>query len=281
MSLVKIRTPGIRSTLDKPFKVQFQKELVIEPNSTVELINFSCRLDRDVYVNPNPGMYITVVNRNTGAIYNIVNVLTYNSMTRRSFLQNVQDALNTAHANLNFIVTVLPGISNEVVQIYWESIGAVATYNLALRFTENYTILGYPTAEIYDDSFGDVYASNMTAPNPMILSLSFPKNLTIELLNTTLNSFDSVSHQNDPIVAFIPSVDWTLNDDNRYPLVRYEPANTIRIKLNNEYQIKVNELLVRIMTDYESTVTGIVRKEYARIKTFAAMTLSFKAPGEL
>jgi hypothetical protein len=282
MSLVKIRTQPIDDTLTTPFISQFQAPIIIEPYSTVELINFACRLDRDVYVNIE--RYTTITMYDAGVLENSVVVdFGDDRILRMDFFDKLEQALNTIIINVGWTLETLSGIANEVVQLGWTSINGITNYDLSFTMNNNYTVLGFPTSFIQPDLPGNFLTGIMTAPNPMIIAYDFDKNLTIEILNFTTNSHDAVTNYRDPIVLFIPALDWELGEDNYYPLIKYQPSNTIRIQINNEYPIHANEIIVRVMADRVNNAVAPVtlKKEYANIKTFCAMTLSFKKPNEL
>lgn len=294
MSLVKIRNPPINSDngiLDEPFNVRFQNQLIIKPYSTVELINFGCRLQPVYAVNFDEDseyntldMLIKVYDKVTAGYLGETNIPArdlIDGMYRRTFLDDfVIPALNAIDRNLDWTWNLNVGQVNDSVIFYWTSIDGITTYDLVLEFSANFGRMGFPTSANPDDLPGAKLTGIISAPNAMQLDVQYPRNLTIELLNFgQINSFDSVSHYKDPICLFIPSVTGTREGDNKSPLVSYIPSTPIRIKLDNEYEIKVNDLQVRVMTDVE--IDGKIVKEYAEITTFCAMTLSFKEPREL
>lgn len=268
--------------IDNTFKTQFNSQITIEPFSTVELISFGCRLERTVSVNLNiQQMTVEINDLITATTLGEANVTTTPEMSRKNFLKAVEDALNTIDPNLRFTIDLNSGFINQTVRIRWLSLDGITNYNLEIEINRNYTVLGFPISIITDDNPINKTAGIISAPNPMIIELTFPKNLTIELLDFATEGFDGISKFKESMIYYIPSVDWEIGDDSVYPLIKYQPNNTIRIKLNNEYQLKINSLTVRILTDEKNPLTGKISRVNPLMKRFCNLALSFKKPKEL
>lgn len=283
MSLVKIRTPSLgNNILASSFSNTFQSQIEVPANATVELVNFACELNSVPYVNLDTSIATTVsvYDYNTAILIGpSQNVAVTAKMTRTAFLQAIEDALNLINPNVLWDVSVNVGIVNDTVRITWSSVDGITLYDLQFIMNVNYNILGMPTTAVRDDVLGNALAGIMSLPNPIVTDLVFPRNLSIELLDFNTESHDGVTGQKESIVFFIPGVDYELNNSSSYPLIKYVPSNTIRIKLNNETALKLTSLTVRVMTDEENA--GIISKVYAPVVVFCAMTLSFKRRGEI
>lgn len=300
MSLVKLRSnyinditadppnPNELGYWNKPFTFNLNDQIMIEPNSTVELVNFSCKLRN----NPSVILYRNAIGNIapcqvglydlTGAVYlgaGLTNVTgLYDGMGLIDFVDRIVDTINSITPLIQFTYSINTGTVNAYIALFWVSTTA-APYEIRLDIVNNYQIMGFTTGAILSDANGTAITGTMSATNPYQVSNNFQKNLSIELLNFgDMDSFDNVTKYKCNTIFFLPALNFEFIDSNFDPTVKFSPNTPLKIKLNNQYPIKANSLTIRIMTDVENN--QVIEKNYAEIKTYCAMTLSFKKEGE-
>lgn len=287
MSLVKINAEFSKEILNEPFSVRFQREIELKPFSTVELVNLSCGLKTEYIVRPtttdnngvitvNP-MTIEIYDRHGAASLGVANVQNLTEeMTREDFLLEVQNTLNGIFNGITWEITQGNRTVYDDVVINWESTN-FADYNLRLIISTNYFILGFSSSIIDDDLDVEKETGIMSAPYNMLVYTEFDQDMTLEILNYSLYSFDSATNQRGQIVYYINGVDTYRDNNLGIYRIDISPPYPLKIKLNNETKLNITELTFRLMTD-EKQPNGKFIKRYTNIKSHCNFTLSFGDP---